>query len=64
VPGRVEEGSGSSKSANERFGGIGRGGLDSVEETPGISKQRRTVAVYVSILEGSRGSGNTRGVDG
>jgi hypothetical protein len=61
VPGRGEERSGSSKSANERFGGSGRGDLDSVEESPGISKQRRTVAVYVSILEGS---GNTRGVDG
>jgi hypothetical protein len=51
VPGRVEEGSGSSKSANERFGGIGRGDLDSVEETPGISRQLWRVT-RLSILEG------------
>jgi hypothetical protein len=57
VPGRGEERSGSSKSANERFGGIGRGDLDSVEESPGISRQPRRV-------KGREGSGNTRGVDG
>jgi hypothetical protein len=47
VPGRGEERSGSSKSANERFGGIGRGDLDSVEESPGISRQPRRVTVYL-----------------
>jgi hypothetical protein len=39
VSGHGEEGSGSSKSANERLGGIGHGDLDSVEETPSISRQ-------------------------
>ncbi len=34
-----EEGSGSSKSANERFGGIGQGDFDSVEEMPDISRR-------------------------
>jgi len=46
VPGRGEEGSNSSKSANERFGGIGRGDLDSVEET-GISRQPRRVTIHL-----------------
>lgn len=41
VPGRGEEGggSGSSKSGKERFGGLGRGDLDSIKETPGMSRQ-------------------------
>lgn len=45
VPGRGEEGEGegegegSSKSGKERFGGLGRGDLDSIEETPGMSRQ-------------------------
>jgi hypothetical protein len=47
VPGRGEEGPGSSKSANERFGGTERGDLDSVEETPGISRQPRRVTIYL-----------------
>lgn len=47
MPGRVEEGSGPSKSANERFEGIGRGDLNSVVETPGISQQLRRVTVYL-----------------
>ena len=60
---RSEEGSGSSKSANERFGGIGQGDLDSVEETPGISRQPRRVIVHLfqKVREGLGGS-NTRGV--
>lgn len=43
MAGRGEEKSGSSKSANERFGGIGRGDLDSDKELPGISRQSRGV---------------------
>jgi hypothetical protein len=46
VLGRGEERLGSSKSSNERFGGIGRGGLDSVEELPGISRQSRGVGQH------------------
>jgi hypothetical protein len=47
VPSHGEEGSGSSKSANERFGGIGHGDFDSVEEMPGISRQPRRVTVHL-----------------
>ena len=50
MPGRSKERSGSSKSTNKRFGGIRRGNLDSVEETPGISRQPR----------GSRGEQHAR----
>jgi len=47
VQGRSEEGSGLSKSANERFKGNGRGDLDSIEETPGISRQLRRATIYL-----------------
>ena len=51
--GRGEEGSGSSKSANEGFGGIGRDNLNSVEETPGILRQAQRV-YRSSIIKGAR----------
>lgn len=47
-----EEGSGSLKSANERFEGIGRGDFDSVEEMPDIL---RRVTIY-KVESNTRGA--------